>query len=127
VRAHADRFGGDPGNVTVFGESAGAGSITALLAMPAARGLAVARSVERGAQRHDRRRDGNGARRTPRPRSASRPRSPDVPVDALPDAQQALVLAARGRWTCAVVLVVDTRCRASRRRIADAPAATSIS
>src|SRR4029450_12760574 len=24
VRAHADRFGGDPGNVTVFGESAGA-------------------------------------------------------------------------------------------------------
>ncbi|MGI9432463.1 MAG: carboxylesterase/lipase family protein [Myxococcota bacterium] len=32
-------FGGDPANVTVFGESAGAGSIVALLAMPSARGL----------------------------------------------------------------------------------------
>jgi para-nitrobenzyl esterase len=41
-------FGGDPGNVTVFGESAGAGVIAALLAMPAARGLfhrAIAQSV----------------------------------------------------------------------------------
>jgi para-nitrobenzyl esterase len=41
-------FGGDPGNVTVFGESAGAGSIAALLAMPRATGLfrrAVAQSV----------------------------------------------------------------------------------
>jgi len=32
-------FGGDPRNVTLFGESAGAGSLCALLAMPAARGL----------------------------------------------------------------------------------------
>jgi para-nitrobenzyl esterase len=39
VRAHADRIGGDPARVTVIGESAGAGSICALLAMPAARGL----------------------------------------------------------------------------------------
>jgi para-nitrobenzyl esterase len=31
-------FGGDPGNVTAFGQSAGAGSIAALLAMPAAAG-----------------------------------------------------------------------------------------
>ena len=41
-------FGGDPGNVTVFGESAGAGIIAALLAMPLARGLfrrAIAQSV----------------------------------------------------------------------------------
>ena len=32
-------FGGDPGNVTVLGQSAGAGSIAALLAMPAATGM----------------------------------------------------------------------------------------
>jgi para-nitrobenzyl esterase len=32
-------FGGDPGNVTVFGESGGGGKVSALLAMPAAKGL----------------------------------------------------------------------------------------
>jgi para-nitrobenzyl esterase len=39
VREHIADFGGDPGNVTLFGESAGAGSIVCLLAMPEARGL----------------------------------------------------------------------------------------
>ncbi len=39
VREHAARFGGDPDNVTLFGESAGAMSIGALLGTPAARGL----------------------------------------------------------------------------------------
>ncbi|MFH8791127.1 carboxylesterase/lipase family protein [Streptomyces sp. NPDC017941] len=41
-------FGGEPGRVTVFGESAGAGAIAALLAMPRAAGLfrrAVTQSV----------------------------------------------------------------------------------
>jgi para-nitrobenzyl esterase len=39
VQAAIGPFGGDPTRVTVFGESAGAGSIACLLAMPAARGL----------------------------------------------------------------------------------------
>ncbi|HXZ82352.1 MAG TPA: carboxylesterase/lipase family protein [Acidimicrobiales bacterium] len=39
VRDNIGPFGGDPGNVTVFGESAGAMSICDLLAVPKARGL----------------------------------------------------------------------------------------
>jgi len=39
VRDNIAAFGGDPGNVTLFGESAGGMATTTLLAMPAARGL----------------------------------------------------------------------------------------
>ena len=39
IRSNIHRFGGDPGNVTVFGESAGAGDIAYLLLSPLARGL----------------------------------------------------------------------------------------
>ncbi|TWI05786.1 para-nitrobenzyl esterase [Luteimonas cucumeris] len=39
VRQHADEFGGDAGNVTVFGQSGGGAKIATLMAMPAARGL----------------------------------------------------------------------------------------
>jgi para-nitrobenzyl esterase len=48
VRDNIRAFGGGPGRVTVFGQSAGGGSVAALLAMPRAAGLfcrAVAQSV----------------------------------------------------------------------------------
>lgn len=50
VHDNIGAFGGDPLNVTIFGESAGAGSVVALLTMPLARGLfhkAIAQSVPR--------------------------------------------------------------------------------
>ena len=45
-------FGGDPGNVTVFGESAGAMSIGVLLSMPCAEGLFRRAIVQSGAAHH---------------------------------------------------------------------------
>ncbi len=39
VRDNIAAFGGDPGNVTVFGESSGAGCVTSLLTAPASAGL----------------------------------------------------------------------------------------
>ena len=39
VRDNVARFGGDPANVTVFGQSGGGAKIATLMAMPAARGL----------------------------------------------------------------------------------------
>jgi len=39
VRDNIKAFGGDPGNVTIFGQSGGAAKVTTLMAMPAAKGL----------------------------------------------------------------------------------------
>jgi para-nitrobenzyl esterase len=39
VRDNIASFGGDPGNVTIFGQSGGGGKVTTLMAMPAAKGL----------------------------------------------------------------------------------------
>jgi para-nitrobenzyl esterase len=39
VRDNIAAFGGDPGKVTIFGQSGGGGKVTALMAMPSARGL----------------------------------------------------------------------------------------
>ena len=39
VHTHISAFGGDSGNVTIFGQSGGGGKVAALMAMPAAKGL----------------------------------------------------------------------------------------
>jgi para-nitrobenzyl esterase len=39
IRDNAAAFGGDPRNVTIFGQSGGGGKVSTLMAMPAARGL----------------------------------------------------------------------------------------
>lgn len=49
VRDHVARFGGDPGNVTIFGQSGGGGKVSALLAMPAAKGLFHKAIIQSGA------------------------------------------------------------------------------
>jgi para-nitrobenzyl esterase len=49
VREHAARFGGDPGNVTIFGQSGGGGKGCALLAMSQAQGLFHKAIVQSGA------------------------------------------------------------------------------
>jgi para-nitrobenzyl esterase len=49
VRDNIQGFGGDPGNITAFGESAGAMSIGCLMAMPAARGSFQKCILESGA------------------------------------------------------------------------------
>ena len=52
VRDNIAHFGGDPRNVTVFGESGGGQKISALIAMPAAKGLFHKACVQSGAVLH---------------------------------------------------------------------------
>ena len=48
VRDEIGAFGGDPGNVTIFGESGGGAKVSVLLAMPAARGLFHRAAIQSG-------------------------------------------------------------------------------
>ena len=57
VKENIAAFGGDPANVTLFGESAGAMSIGPLLAMPAARGLFHKAILQSGAAHIGKRRE----------------------------------------------------------------------
>src|SRR6185295_11659453 len=51
VRENAAAFGGDPNNVTIFGESAGGTNVFSLLLSPQARGLFHRAIVESGGMR----------------------------------------------------------------------------
>ena len=48
VRDNIARFGGDPSNVTIFGQSGGGGKVCTLMAMPSAKGLFSKAIVESG-------------------------------------------------------------------------------
>lgn len=56
IKENISNFGGDPGNVTIFGQSGGGGKVTTLMAMPSAKGLfhravAMSGATIRGGQR----------------------------------------------------------------------------
>jgi para-nitrobenzyl esterase len=57
VRDNIVRFGGDPGNVTIFGESGGGRKVSTLLAMPAASGLFHRAIIQSGPGLHMQPRD----------------------------------------------------------------------
>lgn len=49
VKANISQFGGDPGNVTIFGQSGGGSKVSTLTAMPSAHGLFQKAIIESGA------------------------------------------------------------------------------
>jgi para-nitrobenzyl esterase len=53
VKRNISAFGGDPGNVTIFGESAGGMAVQRLMTSPAARGLFHKAAVQSGAGREN--------------------------------------------------------------------------
>jgi len=52
VRDNIGNFGGDPGNVTIFGESGGGAKISTMMAMPKAKGLFHKTIIESGSMLH---------------------------------------------------------------------------
>ena len=49
VRDNIENFGGDPGNVMIFGQSGGGGKVSHLMSMPAAKGLFHKAAIQSGA------------------------------------------------------------------------------
>jgi len=110
VRDNAEAFGGDPAKVMIFGQSGGGRKVSALLAMPAAKGLFHAAAVHSGsmvvgATREDSARAAEALLKAldiPKTRAADLQK---VPFEAIMDAQLSL----RGQVTRDFKPVVDGR------------------
>jgi para-nitrobenzyl esterase len=84
VRDNIAAFGGDPGNVTIFGESGGGGKVSALLVMPAARGLFHRAVIQSGAAvRFTTRERANALAHSVLQRLGGIDKVQDAPLDAL--------------------------------------------
>ena len=90
VRDNIASFGGDPGNVTIFGQSGGGAKVSVLLAMPSAKGLFHKAIVQSGpAVQHGRCASARHADRAP-VAAASRARRQTMPAAASPAGREAL-------------------------------------
>jgi len=102
VKCNIAAFGGDPGNVTLFGESAGGMSVGALLACPSAHGLFHRAIPQSGAGHigYDRERATRVAHaflQAPGLAAGDSARLVDVPANALLKAQVSILAEGRGR------------------------------
>jgi len=100
VRDNAAQFGGDPGNVTIFGQSGGGAKVATTLAMPSANGLRHKGIIESGAALRSADKDGatDEARRLMKALNvADIAALRDVPASAILSANRAQGAAA-ARW-----------------------------
>ena len=103
VRENIAGFGGDPDNVTLFGESAGAMSIGALLGSPLARGLFHRAICQSGAAHHSSTREGaaraaHALLRALELAPAQAERLCQLPLDALIEAQLRAAASVPAPW-----------------------------
>ena len=113
IRDNAEALGGDPDRILVFGESAGAGSLCALLAAPAAHGLFQRGVIQSSAP------DGflepeEASERTDRLREVLGGSLREAPVEALIEAQQAYAREKMWRTGMFFTPVVDGEILAER-------------